>query len=386
MRTIFNKTLYILLSLSASFCLFSCGDDDNEVIEENINPLKLEVSNSSVTLDLENPDKEILYFTWEPAEDRSSEGTTLENYLFRFDVANDSFETSIPTTAISNGIFYKGFTTREMNDLLVSQWGSALGSEIGLEARIIAKYNNPDKFVKPLVSTIAFKIQSVAPESKPLYLMGSATNAGTSLEDAIPMTEVMKGETYVWRGSLKAGEYYFTTQKTSEYPAYVMNEDGEEDKIVLAESESAAGKPFSITKAGLYAISVNLTTQRITCEEVFYIETLSVIGSGTNWGWPGGSATATHPSYGGVMLWSSTNPHECEITTQLKSGELRICIAGQSDAAFRPYNAAAPISQQEHDVVFMYKPDYKWKIESADAGTYKIILDTKNYKIKFIKQ
>lgn len=386
MRTIFNKTLYILLSLSASFCLFSCGDDDNEVIEENTDPLKLEVSNRNVTLDLENPDKEILYFTWEPAEDRSGEGTIIENYLFRFDMANNSFETSIPTAAITNGVFYKGFTTREINDLLVSQWGSSLGSEIGVEARIIAKYTNPDKFVKPLVSTIAFKIQSIAPESKPLYLMGSATDAGTNLENAIEMTEVMKGETYVWRGSLKTGEYYFTTQKTSEYPAYIMNEDGEENKIVLAESESAAGKPFSITKAGLYAISVNLTTQRITCEEVFYIETLSVIGSGTDWGWPSGSAVATDPSYGGVMIWSSINPHECEITTQLKSGELRICIAGQSDAAFRPYNAAAPISKQEHDVVFMHKPDYKWKIESADAGTYKIILDTKNYKIRFIKQ
>lgn len=388
MRTIFNKYLYkTLLLLFASFHLIACSDDDNnEVVNIDPNPLNLEVSNNYIVLDLDNPDKEIVSFTWEPAQDRTSEGIIIEGYLFKMDLANKSFETSIPSTSIKNGLFYKTFTTRELNDLFVTQWGLVLGDEVGLEARVIATYSNPDKFVKPAVSTIPFKIQSIAPESRPLYLTGSATTAGTSIENSIEMTEILKGETYTWRGKLKVGEYFFITQRNNQYPAYVMNELEEADKIIYKQSDSEPGKPFTIAKEGVYAISVNLTTRRITCEEVFYIEILSAIGSGTNWGWPSGTAPADDPKYGGVLSWSLTNPHECEITTELKTGELRICMAGQTDAAFRPYNAAAPITQVEHDVVFMSKPDYKWKIEAADAGTYRIILDTKNFKIRFIKQ
>lgn len=387
MTTILNKLPYKIFILVCILCSFiACEDASEDIIEIDTNPLNLEISNQRVVLDLENPDKEIVYFTWEPALDKTVEGTIVEGYLFKMDVADKSFETAIPTTAIKEGTFYKSFTTREINELLFNHWNIPLGSEIGMEARVIAKYVNTDKFVKPAVSTISFKVQSKTIESQPLYLMGSSTSAGTNTQNAIEMTEIIKGETYIWRGELNIGEYFFIKNRDSYFPSYMMNTAQEKNKIVFRQSDSDEGMPFIIEQKGMYAITINLSTQRITCDEVFFIERLSIIGSGTNWGWPPSSADPNHSAYGGTMVWSLTNPNVCEIVTNLKSGEMRICIAGQSDVAFRPYNPEAPISQPEHDVVFMYKPDYKWRIQSADAGTYRITLDTKNNKIKIVKQ
>ncbi len=387
MTKILNKiphTLFTLVCMLYGF--IACDDAIEDIVEMDPNPLKLEISNQYVFLDMENPDKEVMYFTWEPAIDKSDEGTIVENYLFKMDIADKSFETAIPTTSIKEGTFYKSFTTREINELLLNQWNIPAGSEIGMEARVIAKYVNPDKFVMPSVSTISFKVQSRATESQPLYLMGSATTAGTDTQKAIEMTEVLQGETYTWRGELNVGEYYFIKDRNANYPSYMMSVGSEGDKVVLKQSDSDEGMPFQIAQKGMYAITINLSTKRITCDEVFFIERLSIIGSGTNWGWPSGSAGPDDPAYGGTMVWSLTNPNECEIVTDLKAGEMRVCVAGKTDVAFRPYNPEAPISQHEHDVVFMYRPDYKWRIQAADAGTYRITLDTKNYKIRIAKQ
>lgn len=375
----------IIFSLIACTTFWAC-DSDKEEIPTGTNPLKLEASGRVVELDIDNLDKEILSFTWEPAEDRSAEGTTLEEYLFKMDLAGKGFETAIPTSAITKGLYYKTFSSRELNDILFNQWGVTPGAEVGVEARVIARYSNPDKFVMPAVSTTSLRIQSKQISSQPLYLSGSANPAGTGLSDAIEMTEVLPGESYVWRGDLVAGEYFFIPQKDSEYPAYMMGIDENDSRIIYKSSAGESGKPFKIGTAGKYVISLNLTTKRIVCEKAFYVDKLSIIGSGTNWGWPSGSVGPEDAAYGGLLTWSNTNPHECEITTDLKAGEFRICIAGQSDAAFRPYNASAPVTVAEQDVVFMSKPDYKWKLAASEAGTYQIILDTKNYKIKILKK
>lgn len=372
----------ILLFTSVIF-LLSCDSEEGEIINTEVNPLKLQASGTIVELDMANPDTEILSFMWEPAEDKSAEGTIVEEYLFKMDMASREFETAIPTTAVNDGVFYKTFTTRELNDLLFNQWGISPGTEIGIEARVIARYSNPDKFVMPAVSTVPVRLVSHRIESKPLYLLGTSTPAGDNIPEAIEMTELLQGETYIWRGDLTEGTYYFTQQKESEYPVYLKDSEG---MLAYTTASDENLTPFTVEKDGKYAIAVNLTTMRITCEEVFFADRLSLIGSGTNWGWPAGAAGPDDPAYGGTMIWSTTNPHECEITTELKAGEFRICIAGQNNIAFRPYNAETPITPEEQSVIFMNRPDYKWRIQAADAGTYQIILDTKNYKIRIIKK
>lgn len=365
----------LFLLFTTSIFLFSCDNKEDEIFYTNTNPLKLQASSTIVELDAANPDTEILSFMWEPAEDKSSDGTIVEEYLFKMDLAGMEFETSIPTTAITEGIYYKVFTSRELNDLLFSQWGISSGSEVSIEARVIARYSNPDKFIMPAVSTISVRIISPRIESKPLFLAGTSTPAGNDLSQAIEMTELLKGKTYTWRGDLTEGTYYFSHQKENEYPLYLMDSNG-----MLAYTTSADEDliPFSIEKAGKYAISLNLTTKRITCEEVFFVDQLSIVGSGTNWGWF---------SYGGVLTWSNMNPHECEITTELKAGQFRICVAGNSGLAFRPPNPETPVTPVEQSVLFYSIPDENnWRITAADAGIYQIILDTKGSKIKIIRK
>lgn len=379
-NSVFSR--FILLFASAIF-LFSCDSEEGEVMNTDTNPLKLQASGSVVHLDMTNPDTEILSFMWEPAQDRSVEGTTIEEYLFKMDLYGKGFETAIPTASMTEGLFYKTFTTRELNELLFNQWGVSPGTETNIEARVIARYSNPDKFIKPAVSTVSVRLVSARIESSPLYLLGSATPSGDDMEEAIEMTELMQGETYIWRGDLTEGTYYFTQQKESEYPIYLQDTKG---LLALATSVDENLIPFTIEKAGRYFIAINLTTRRISCEEVFFADRLSLIGSGTNWGWPAGAAGPEDAAYGGIMTWSTTNPHECEITTELKAGEFRICVTGQTNIAFRPYNAETPITPEEQSVIFMNRPDYKWRIQAVDAGTYQIILDTKNYKIKIIKK
>ncbi len=63
-------------------------------------------------------------------------------------------------------------------------------------------------------------------ETSGIYIYGAATTAGLNLEMMEAFTET--SGLYSWEGYLKAGlPFKFPTQKTSEWPAYMVDEDGE---------------------------------------------------------------------------------------------------------------------------------------------------------------
>ncbi len=380
MRILVTPLLYSIILLSISCFTIGCSSDNEDDIVEISNPLSLQATSDYTILDNDNPNNEVLSFIWEKLPYALDEGTSLDGFLFKMDKGDNSFETAIPTTQIKNDRYYKSFTSKELNDLILN-WGFVLGDEVALDVRVIAKFSNPNKFVKPYVSTIQVKVKTMEVVSTPLYLTGSAMPEGSDLDNAILLTEVITNAAYGWRGNMKAGEYIFPLTKESMYPAYAK---GAGNTLILKESEESPGSPFTIHDDGYYAIYLNKFTKKISCEKVWNDQAapLYIVGTATAVG--GWEQSADRQ-----MVWNYEYTHTCERDFDIfGSGSLRVSswISGNNGMAFRPYAANSPISDgASYQVYFNNTPDFNWSVAADNKGRWKITLDTKNMTIKFNK-
>lgn len=384
MKILNLKLLFKTLLLSVAFLTMACSDDKDDYTVEDTNPLKLQATSGYTVLDNDDLDREIVTFLWEKVPDILEEGTKLEGFLFKMDKGDNSFETTIPTTQLKGDQYYKSFTTRELNEL-AEDWGFVLGDEVSLDVRVIAKLSNLNKFVKPYVSTIQVRVKTLEYPHVPLYLTGSASPGGTDLENATLLQDVSRmNKTHGWRGNLKTGEFVLSLSKESVYPAYTK---GENNTLILKESESDPGEPFTINKDGYYAIFLNRTTLRVNCEEVWDDQNIPLYLVGDAGALGSGKWTQSEDR---KLIWGYENPHVCEITFDLLgAGSFRISswIGGNNNTAFRPISASNMIisGQPIQEVVFRNSPDRNWNPVAADKGKWKITLDTKNMTIKFNK-
>lgn len=365
--------LYLILSMSFSGC--SDGQDgyDYSNITEG-NPLKMEASSQSIVLDLDKPNDRALIFTWEPARDRGP-GTKITKYIFRLDVANNNFETSITSITMPEGVFFKSFTTKELNNLLRGKWNREEGKPVELEARIIAQAEHPDLYLHPDYSTIKLDITPYELPSKPLFIAGTATAGGWDLEKSLGMKELEAGELYNWRGELKKGNLKILQQATSLYPSYNMG--ATEHDMIEVGGENEENSLFNIPKDAVYSITLNTHTLQISIEEV-KLELVALGGSATDVGWGENRM---------VLEWLPSNPHVCETIANIKAGELKFATrtgGWGTNPAVRPPKANASI-QSDLDFIIVGSPDYKWKVLPEEAGRYKISVDIKHQKVSFDK-
>lgn len=377
MKTKYLKNIYLYMLLACSIFFIGCSDSESEYDYSNItdgNPLKMEVSSQSIILDPNKPNERALIFTWEPGRDRGP-NTKITKYIFRLDVADNDFETSITSVEMQEGVYFKSFTSQELNNLLRAKWNRPQDQAIEIEARIIAQVEHPDLYVLPDYSTIKFKVTAYELEPNPLFVVGTATTAGWDPEKSLQMNEVSVDELYNWRGKLSKGELKILKQVTSLFPSYNMG--GTEQEMQEVESEEGDNKLFNIPKDGVYSITLNRRSMEIAIEEV-KLENVTLGGSATDAGW-------------GVdripMEWLPNNPHICEVVTNLKAGEIKFgTVAGTwgSNPVIRPLVADASI-QTDLNFIIAVTPDLKWKVNPEEAGRYRISIDIKNQKISFDK-
>lgn len=370
-----NIYLYMLLAFSISFA--GCSDDKKEYDYSNItegNPLNMEASTRSLVLNPDRPNERAMIFTWEPGRDRGPE-TKITKYIFRLDVADNNFETSIDATTMPEGVFFKSFTTKELNNLLRSKWNREQDQPVEVEARIIAQAEHPDLYLLPDYSTIKFKVTPYELPSKPLFLVGTAASGGWEPEKSLGMKEIETGELYNWRGKLKKGEFKILQQATDLFPAYIMGSSDKE--MVEVESDDENNSFFNIPKDGTYSITLNTNTLEISIEEV-KLELVALGGSATDVGWDANRI---------IMEWLPNNPNVCEVVANIKAGELKFATvpgAWGSNPAIRPLKANSSILT-DLDFIIVGSPDTKWKVLPEEAGRYKISIDIKNQRISFEK-
>ncbi|WP_196938424.1 SusE domain-containing protein [Sphingobacterium pedocola] len=331
--------------------------------------IRLEVSSTKISLEPIKRREQALLVTWEPL--REIESHYPVRYLFKMDVTENNFTTSIPLEEMPEGVFFKSYTHDELNHLIRNFWYKVGGDDVRISVRVIAQVQSDAKFIKPLYSTLDVNLTPFQLDSKPLFLYGSAMGAGNT--NMIDMQEAIQGEIYTWRGLLHPGSFKIAKVMDQSFPAFVK--DGE-DGLKVSESAADDDEGFKITKQGNYAILLDRINLKIYITEIPYLRVYF-----------GGSATPTGWNTPPLMNWDMYKPNVCTLTTSLAAGEVKFSTEPNFSTAtlqLRPWRPNASIAQ-DNDVLASVLQDWKWRVNADEAGMYTIILDVKSMKVQFIK-
>ena len=374
----FNNKIYrnmstkynLLLLLIIGFWLQACNNDTSQMPVRN--ELKLTASEKAIVLDKEKADEIALTFSWNKATDIGDEYSF--SYLFQIDIADNDFATATEYVVLGENESFS-FTAMELYDLILEDWRMEAGKPIEIEARVAARVEGP-KFVYPEIAKTRVEVTTFTLDSRPIYMVGSATNAGTNPALAIPMTEISNGRLYEWQGKLNVGNLKFTTSLESLFPSYNFAGDLGEHKFSITEciDENGLDEYFEITQAGSYYITLSFRKMTTVFQQLKY-ENIFVVGDGCDAGW----------DFKITMTQNKTNFSLYTYEGNMKEGELKFITGSRwEDPTFRPLTANAPI--ESGPVQLISEPDLKWKITSDKTGKYLITLDVDELYIKFEKQ
>ncbi|SBW05579.1 SusF/SusE family outer membrane protein [uncultured Dysgonomonas sp.] len=366
-----KRLLYILTIFFATICFVACNDDDES---SSGDALSLKASADTIVLDEARGNDVAVSFTWNKGKDPGPENTLV--YFFRLDIFGADFKTSTePIEFAPDEEFKVEYTNKELNDLILNKWGLLPGSDIKMEARVVAKVIGP-KFIYPEISIIPLEIKSYVPTPETLYLTGDATPVGTGLTKAIKMTEVEAGNIYQWQGVLKPGYFKFISILGEPLPS--LNKGAGDNRLVNRTLDSEPDNMFEISTESIYNIEVRKDNMTLKCEVNVPYPNLYLVGSaGTGWGVP-------QDLYKFTM--NAGNPNLFELNITLNVGEFKILSAqNYDDYTLRPVIASAPVTDDRMQAN-KGGEDLKWVIKEGENGHYKITLDVYKMKIKFEKQ
>lgn len=365
---IVHKTLFILSLIVLIFA--SCDKDDRSPADIG-DALIITTSTNSIVLQQSNKNEKAVTFSWNEGIYRG-DGTSI-TYSFKLDIANNDFVTSIPLEEMSEGIFSKSYTVEELNNLISEYWNITPGETVELEAKIIARVE-AGHFIKPEVATTSVTVKTYALTSSPLYILGTATNAGWDTSAAIKMDEIVLSRKYSWKSWMNAGEYKFIEKQGQSLPSY--NQGKDEFSLIYCTEESIPDNCFKIEKAGIYEITVNLRTLEHSCIYHTPYEHIYMVGDATPNGWNIDQAYE--------MTWIK-NTSLFIYEGPLASGEMKLPVNNRSWNAsfFMPMEHHPSLDDSRAQLVSPGGVDNKWFLSSNETGDYKVTLDVEKLTITF---
>ncbi len=229
------------------------------------------------------------------------------------------------------------------------------------------------------------EINAPKPPYTQLSLIGDATAGGWSLNSMTPMTESkIDPFIFTFSGALITGEFKIATAADFNAPFYRPTTN--DPAISATGVQLNAGNPdnkWMISDAGTYTITLNLHNNTISIVEQPKITTppyskLWLIGDATPGGWDLNNMTP--------MIQDATNKFIFTYTGAFVAGEFKIATAADFGAAFyRPTTNHPDLSATAVQVT-AGDPDNKWQLTTAQAGNYKITLNTQSNTISIVKQ
>ncbi|GAB6121941.1 SusE domain-containing protein [Dysgonomonas termitidis] len=366
-----KQLLYISILFLAAFYFAACSDDDKE---NNGDALSLKASSESIVLDEAKGNDVVVFFTWNKGKDPGQENTLV--YFFRLDIWGADFKTSTdPIEFAPDAEFKVEYTNKELNDLILNKWGQIPGSDVKIQARVVAKVIGP-KFIYPEISIMTLEVKSYVPTPETLYLTGDATPAGTDLSKAIKMTEAEAGNVYQWQGVLKPGYFKFISILGESLPS--LNKGAGDNTLINRALESEPDNMFGISTESIYNIEVRKDNMTLKCEMNVPYPNLYLVGNaGTGWGIPQDLHKFT---------MKADNHNLFELDINLNPGEFKILSAENYDNyTLRPMIAGAPVTDDRMQAN-KGGEDLKWVIKDGEGGHYRITLDIYKMKIKFEQQ
>ncbi len=273
-----KRNTTVLIAIFAIF-LWSCSEKDNidPVGEWELFAPELTspANNASIDLDQDNPLNE-LEFSWAPAV---SEADYQITYSLVLDTPEStSFENPVlEVTSGNNGAATTVSITHQVIDQALSAAGFEAGESAELIWGVIAKSMDKEASSTRNITFIRF-----ADETLPvaLYLSGSATEAGTTVADAIALRALLNAEGNlsnvfeVYTSFDAAGTFTLLTAQAEQAISY----GGADGNLIKS------GNPITTPGAGTFRLTVDFNNNTY---EFLEIEKWSLVGNGVPGGWGG---------------------------------------------------------------------------------------------------
>jgi hypothetical protein len=354
-KYIFRIALMIVASMFAT----ACSSDFME-LDKGSDTLTLTPSATQLTLTEANHSADGLTLEWTTGTNYGT-GNKI-NYVLQFSANGNTYNDTI-----GNGVYKWSKTVGDLNTYLAEKLGIGYGETVNVNAKVIADVAGYTDKTQTSETNIA--VTTYQPVTSTLFIMGSATNAGTDASKAISMTRTDAGQ-FTWIGPLTAGTFKFITTKGSLIPSYNRDANNAAGTgLIYRSSDSEADEGFTVTAAGNYEVKVDLL--KMTCtvakstasgerfNDVYFV------GSFTNWGFVRMTKDVLRKN-----LW-----HYGEMFTWNGSGEFKFgTVSGSWDNMLVASSAGAPYTSTV--VVYNSSNDNKWALTEAQCGkAYKIMLD-----------
>ncbi|WP_210488140.1 SusF/SusE family outer membrane protein [Rufibacter aurantiacus] len=360
---------YALLLLLVTLLGISCKTDIYDEFDQSVNaPLAISTSKDAVVLQESLAASEAVAFNWTTGSNYGTNNSI--SYTLYLDRQGNNFQNAVATD-MGKASFQKKYSVKELNDLLLGL-NLMPGVEATLEAKVVSNVSGTD-LSDSTITTL--KVTPYQPVTTTLFLIGDAAPNDWNADEATPLKlNPSAPGRFTWQGRLKAGEFKFITTKGAFLPSY--NKGTSPTQLVYRTADAQPDDKFTITKAGLYAISVNLLDMTVSIVEGSappYSE-LWIVGDATPNGW-----NIDNPN---KLRVDRSNPYVFTYNEVLKAGEFKIpTFTGNGWAGdfYMPLVNNPDLSSTGVQLVRGGTPDLKWKITTP--GAYKIKLDLETMKI-----
>ena len=374
-KTVFAAAAMLLV-------LFACnkpGGDNNGTnsSEGGTNtPITLKASTTTPVMDRDHQDDVALTLTWNTTTNMGT-GARVE-YSVLIDLKGGSMENAYEIALGPNVTTYS-CTALELNKIAKEELGLENDAVTELDVCIYATIKSAD--VDDVISNkVSITVTPFEPKPTVLYLIGSATEAGWSIENAPEMTPV-DGEDggFSWSGELFAGELKFLVSKDDWVPSFGP---GEEDGTLSYRDhmwEDAEGKrvddealkdhdtpdpKFTIGEQGNYKIVLNIEKLTITITKTGGPKYFSMYTIGTALDATCQMLRSGYAFFAGIHL---------------KAGKFHFNV--QADDSGDAYYAAAE-GQALTSTAVSQTSNAEWEVSEGEKGLYHLYLFARENKEK----
>ncbi|MCT4589366.1 MAG: SusF/SusE family outer membrane protein [Carboxylicivirga sp.] len=361
---------------------FFTGCQEDYVAEISKGDL-IELSASSKELVLKQSESfnAAIAFNWTTGSNQGT-GSSI-SYTFEIDRADNSFATS-KVYDFGKQVYEKSINVADLNEMAIDLWGAMPGKVVELEARVTAKVANEQ--VEDDISTpVKFTVQPYKAVTEKLYIVGSATEAGWNIADAIEMTPQNNAPwIFVFEGQLKPGNFKFPVNRNESWSQDTYTRHAEDaNKMVFNIGGSGDDVQWEITEGSPYKIQVNLLDLSIIVEKQVgppYTE-IYIVGDASPSNWNIGSPEA--------FTQDPNDPFVFTYEAHLKPGELKFSTY-KGDWCDGDWLNATQADQAVDATDYVVRhgcegDDYKWRITDETEGRYKITLNLFDKTLKFEK-
>lgn len=360
-----NKWFRMLPVAAIALSLAACGDDDiDNTASRNLSVIQITPSADYIKLDETKPDEVALTLEWSPAHNYGNEYITTYEYEMQLDgsAADKLHEYE------DDAIFRRSYTNKELQDMLVNQFGQTTSTLGTMIFTVTASFNGP-RLVVPDIATASVKIKTYGEKQ---FLADQMWMAGTAVGDekiALERSETDKN-IFTATAKLSAGTINFPLVNFDENNAIGPNEPDmpiAETEMAAAVTDEADANYWVISEEDTYKITVDLskkTVRIVSATSLVAVDKLYMAGTAV------GETIEMTPCYekDGLYAWKGNLKAGTVYMPFEQEGEVEMAIVSKTsqditDGEGMIFNQMAAASANSKG----------WKIP-AD-GTYRVVVD-----------